>query len=385
MKVIKGRSKEVDIQTICGEMLNLEYSIKHYVNGQPLEAAPVDYDGYPQKVTNYDVVKYQLVQSILYSADTTDAFIAELYKCITEMESSLVRLDGKKITNNQMTIIPLNKCPANLRARKNDLQSRHVQVSLHTLIHRTIRSSHSNTQVVRFAWTVLPLEVTYVNTENKQSIVYDKYNNYDLQHNCIGIPITTISISTKIISRRLTLINYSINPLLIAINQLLCNGKNKRTCNVLFSKNRLYPDGLVKTPNIISGAILPDYPEDVHDKINCHSCNVLLYDYNYETVEGNVVCTHCYFYSSYKITRIVKSPISLHFLVHNMLPTTDEWVDVYKECLKGITPLGSFLDPTSYLIGDKYIGLNCEMWNVCNYYIPSGRSIVFINTRSIHY
>lgn len=179
MRIIKGNFTTDDlVKILAGEMLNIENSVFHYLDGKPRpmpkQGLPKDYIGYPRIVDGNVVNIMSATVGYVYLPVTMKDDIMEVLEKLTRliqiMEEEMVRPDGK----------PLNKLhnfqyasgnSARFMVKSNQVWTRNVDGKN---VKRFITNGNPSDSYARFVWKIhciseVPLSVTSDNVNTAVS------------------------------------------------------------------------------------------------------------------------------------------------------------------------------------------------------------------------
>lgn len=338
------------IRCICGEMLNMEYSIYHFENGRPRVYDDL-YAGYPRaNESDGQIVSYQLYYSEIYVPDGAQELVQEIESCITELEQNLVRLDGQPLVYD----VPADRTP----------QASAMYISTHTsALHRRkliINGSNHRDRNYRFIWNIKLFKPHYMDLNVQRAILYDKYNNYNLGAGRVGIPQDIFN-RLYCYARQEIWCEPSIlsNPLILEI-YLRCV-KNpcapsefytKRFIEILCqitSKQNCEENSSTRTEKELQCSLF----KTIVSNRNCSRCKNLLYDLNFSD-NRSVICIICY--ARYNCPRGYSSVYVRTTLSHIIegLQTRAETKELYHAITThGLTPL-QLSNFTCYTVAKKY-------------------------------
>lgn len=368
MRIIKGDLTEDQlIKIIAGEMLNIETSTFHFLDGEPREEFS-NYDGYPQFndgpiVNTMRAAQGRIYLPMSYRKDL-NIFINRLELALETMRATMVRPDGKPVVHldNYQYISGISS--------RLKVKSSQTGVTLRKITCNP-RSGSS-----RFTWTVQKISkilmvVTSANileavSAHCNSVFYDHDDAMVHSHNDVVFDVSGFRGLNNLTTVNMTLVENR-NPLLI---ELGCSRRVK------FSN---IPPILIKQADLDTLTIRPKFVNGTPRYDICINCDEPLYDEIYALYKnvGTVdlfcpICCHSY----HLLTDLV---VKYDWFIRTTYPktideklsskqTSREFYMAGKEALKGIAKVDSTY--LFYNIGEKY-----AMFTSARKYLFAGKHI----------
>jgi hypothetical protein len=400
MRIIKS-----DIDTIIGEMLNIETSTLSYLDGKP---AAEQYIGYPRINDNH--VTYHIKAVIGFIFVPTGVNISELIltiisriKVYEALHYSICNVNNSKTTqilHDYHTVRASTH--TNVKVFTQSTLTKSVIHKVNNHVKRCIVEYNDDIIVndIRFVWYITPLSdfdiVGYGNDtaiiiqKNICSIFYDCYNICNLPHNSIINEYTTniLKGSSNFITQDLYL-NIALNIQSIEFNNYWKSYAKiyKRLDLVDIPKNKISKHdykGLTISPVKYEKTLLYDY---------CSKCKQILFGTNYVFVGKDTpsiaLCPICTYHNSpeehvhnrYSNIYEVEFPRSANDIIHYDNPSSDSII-LRKAVLEGITmevvtvngQYIEYINIGSNMIGIKnkdiylYTGM-CNLSEISNKYV----------------
>lgn len=389
MRIIKNNSPNI-YKTIAGEMLNIEGSIYHYLDGEPRPAGASDYKGYPRIEYNgiVDIIRGMSGCIFIPEYINGDEFIENITKELLVLEKSLIDQNNEDNLKLYHSLMKSHGTNLKVKSSANITQSGKLSVirDVKQNLKREIVLGNTFFSKTRFTWNIKKLsqmitEVTTLNIESAisthaLSIVYDQDDVLVHPHNHITFDYTVHDLradKSYIPGPVITIFKWA-NPLAIELNDYWRWKMNIPEHNVMPLRD-IKRD--VLTCEIDQLDFLPVAIEgNLHSKSVCSQCKEILYDDNY-VLQGNKyipsrklavpVCPLCLHSvsnrdveSEYDYLLRVKFPNSI-FDIMGLRHVSDQRKDIYKEIFKNATykekKLADNLTIYYILIGDKYVGV----------------------------
>lgn len=310
MRIIKNN--EGIFAIIAGEMLNIETSTMHFIDGKPLkvgeEISMEAYKGYPKIVdgTVVNIVRAAFGYIYVPVGTEIDNFEAELVLALQRLEHQMINPEGKdqEVLRQFHTVRAGYNTNVKIRSSQRLTQrSSHAAPSNHrrqnpgatNVIRQFVKDPGSDFRRGRFTWCVAPISqfVFDINSDNIEdaisryacSVFFDGDDICKLGHNetTFSFSRNMLKGSTNIIDEDIKLFKYA-NPLLFELSDYWC------THYAAVSTMRNIPENKVFEVDYHTLTFQPvkiaDNSEDTSTDI-CAKCRSVLWGDNY-ALAGNM-------------------------------------------------------------------------------------------------
>lgn len=372
MRIIKGEFTDDQLlDIIAGEMLNIESSTFHFLDGKPREEFS-NYDGYPQFKDGPVVNVMRAAHGYVFLPVSMKGQITELINKLADhlmlKQHELIRYDGKPfvhLDNYQYS----NGNSARIKIKSSQLGTR-VAITGKNSHMRAIIENDLYVSSARFTWIVqsirkIPLTVTSTNINKVvstmcNSVFYDRDDVTTYANNDIVFELKNIRGLENMTSVNIKLFDHP-NPLLLELSKF----------NYLILVE-IPPDKLRSCP-FEQLEVNPIIFNRMHRTDICQSCNMDLYDEIYamhqhidrprnngvdlycpiciHRTEGSKIVKNYFNVIRTTYPRTIKDMLSQHVL---SLKNGAEFYNAGMETFKGIVEM-SVNNYTFYYIGDKYV------------------------------